>query len=145
MARVIASGSRNLALTRAVIADIRKAKMQEEIVIQSFSPVVCLVALVEAPMLRTEFLIGGKGDNPERWERLVNFAKLIGVAGINMNHEVIDLELLQTLHQEGKSVAAWTVDDPAVMSRLVDWGVDALITNKPDVALQLLRERNRHP
>jgi glycerophosphoryl diester phosphodiesterase len=31
-------------------------------------------------------------------------------------------------------VFAWTVDDPARMQLLIDAGVDAVCTNRPDVA-----------
>ena len=62
MMRLIeASGSRNLVLTRKVIAAIRARDMARQVVIQSFSPIVCAVALEEAPELCTE-LLGGDDD-----------------------------------------------------------------------------------
>jgi glycerophosphoryl diester phosphodiesterase len=47
------------------------------------------------------------------------------------------------MHGCGLSVNTWTVDDPARMSQLLDWGVDGLCTNKPDVALSLIAQRAR--
>ena len=37
-------------------------------------------------------------------------------------------------HRAGIPVKVWTVDDPADMRRLLDWGADALITDRPDLA-----------
>jgi glycerophosphoryl diester phosphodiesterase len=39
----------------------------------------------------------------------------------------------------GVAVRAWTVDDPAAMRRLLALGVDAIVTNAPDVALAAVR------
>lgn len=47
-------------------------------------------------------------------------------------------ELIQACHAKGVDVNTWTVDDPEHMSRLVDWGIDGLCTNLPDVALGVL-------
>jgi glycerophosphoryl diester phosphodiesterase len=36
-------------------------------------------------------------------------------------------------------VQVWTVDDPADMLRLLRWGVHALITDRPDLAAEVVR------
>ena len=41
----------------------------------------------------------------------------------------------------GLKVLAWTVNDPAEMARMIDYGVDGLITDRPDLARKLLEER----
>jgi glycerophosphoryl diester phosphodiesterase len=41
----------------------------------------------------------------------------------------------------GLVVVPWTVNDPAAMRRLIDWGVDGLITDRPDLAREVMRER----
>jgi hypothetical protein len=35
----------------------------------------------------------------------------------------------------------WTVDEPADIRRLLDWGVDAIISDRPDVAAEIVHAR----
>ena len=41
-------------------------------------------------------------------------------------------------HRHGVQVNTWTCDDPARMRELVEWGIDGICTNVPDVALSVL-------
>jgi len=50
-------------------------------------------------------------------------------------------ELAKEAQSLGLKVLAWTVNDPAAMTRLIDVGVDGLITDRPDLARKLLEER----
>lgn len=132
------NGSRNLALARQAIADIRAARMEPQVVIQSFSPVICLVARAEAPDIRTEYLGSYDAEKPEAWVRFIDWGMLIGVEGFNVSHKSINPERLAFFHNAGKSVAVWTVDSEDDMRRYIDWGVNAIITNRPDVLRQVL-------
>lgn len=133
--RIEASGSRNLTLTRNVIAAVRARKMEKEIVIQSFSPIVCAVALIEAPDLRTELLASSSDRDPLLWNRFLEWFRLLNPHGFNPNKRDVTETLIRDLHAQGKTIAVWTVNDPAEMLRLKNMGVDALISDKPDVAL----------
>jgi glycerophosphoryl diester phosphodiesterase len=143
MALIEASGSRNLDLTRKVIAEVRKRRMKKEIVIQSFSPVVCAVALAEAPELRTEFLSGVDKDDPDGWEGNLRWAFLLEVDGFNSTAKALDPGRLAMFHAAGMTVAAWTVDNTPEMRRLALWGIDAIITNRPDACLRTLEKAGR--
>ena len=46
--------------------------------------------------------------------------------------------LVAMSHDIGVRVVTWTVDEPVVMRRLLDVGVDAIITNRPDVLREVL-------
>jgi len=45
---------------------------------------------------------------------------------------------VRSAHRAGKPVYVWTVDDPARMIRMIGLGVDGLITNRPDVAREVV-------
>lgn len=52
---------------------------------------------------------------------------------------------IRSAHKLGRSVYAWTVNDPVAMSSLISRGVDGLITNRPGVARRVLEERAQMP
>jgi glycerophosphoryl diester phosphodiesterase len=137
--RIAASASRNLELTRKVIALVRERKMQKQIVIQSFSAIACAVALIEAPELRTELLASSSEKDPLQWNRFLEWARLLDAPGFNPAKDDVTESLVRDFHAKGKTLAVWTVNEPADMARLMRWGVDALITDKPDVAISEAR------
>ena len=47
----------------------------------------------------------------------------------NPSWELVDAEAVRAMHERGTAVSAWTVDDVQTMARLLDLGVDAVITN----------------
>jgi glycerophosphoryl diester phosphodiesterase len=51
--------------------------------------------------------------------------------------------LVSMSHDLGVRVVTWTVDEPVVMRRLLDAGVDAIITDHPDVLREVLLSRHQ--
>jgi glycerophosphoryl diester phosphodiesterase len=48
---------------------------------------------------------------------------------------VISPPFLRHVHREGHAVQVWVVNDAADIRRLLDWGVDGIISDRPDVAI----------
>jgi glycerophosphoryl diester phosphodiesterase len=48
---------------------------------------------------------------------------------------------IEIFHSHGLAVNSWTIDDPERMAELVEWGIDGICTNAPDVALEVLGRR----
>ena len=57
--------------------------------------------------------------------------------------EHVDLTAAQIAeaHALGLAVIAWTVNRPADMARLIGWGIDGIITDRPDLARQVMARR----
>lgn len=47
---------------------------------------------------------------------------------------------VERIHRDGQQVNVWTVDEPEDVRRLAALGVDAIITNRPDLVRSVLRE-----
>lgn len=52
---------------------------------------------------------------------------------------------IRELHAKGIQIHVWTVSEIADLNRLLDWGVDGLITDRPDRLAQVLHERVGRP
>ncbi len=62
-----------------------------------------------------------------------------GHRGIHPWHGFVARRTVLRVHAAGLALRPWTVDDPDRIRTLAAWGVDAVCTNVPDVAVALLR------
>jgi glycerophosphoryl diester phosphodiesterase len=62
----------------------------------------------------------------------------VGAVMFWQERTLVDAELAETLHLAGAQLIAWTVDEPAAMSRLARLGTDGLCTNRPDVGRRVV-------
>ncbi|MGH9312835.1 MAG: glycerophosphodiester phosphodiesterase [Vicinamibacterales bacterium] len=56
---------------------------------------------------------------------------------------VVTPEFVRMAHAAGVPVQVWTVDDEQDMRRLLSWGVDGLITDRPGLAARVVRDGSR--
>jgi glycerophosphoryl diester phosphodiesterase len=53
---------------------------------------------------------------------------------------IVTPRFVRHAHSAGLKVQVWTVDEEADMRRLLSWGVDGLISNRPDLAVRVKNE-----
>ena len=83
------------------------------------------------PTVPTGYLTSARWDQVEALARAVEH----GHGAFHPMDPVVNAELVRRAHDAGLRVLTWTVDDPDRMRWLVEeCGVDAFITNVPDVA-----------
>ena len=63
--------------------------------------------------------------------RVPSMIERVGAAALMLHHAVVSAASVERAHSVGAAVWAWTVDDPAELTRLDAAGVDAIITNDP--------------
>ena len=147
---------------RLVVDQIRNAGMLERTTLQSFDWRTLVEAKRLAPELATACLTteGGSGDTVKAdasgaspWHAGVSIAahggslmravKTSGCSVWSPFWRNVTAERLAEAKSLGLRVIPWTVNEPADMARLVDAGVDGLITDYPDRLREVLRTKGK--
>ena len=58
----------------------------------------------------------------------------------SMNIPIMTQRFIREAHAKNISVEPWTVNDPELMKQYIEWGVDGIITDRPDLMIQVLEE-----
>jgi glycerophosphoryl diester phosphodiesterase len=58
----------------------------------------------------------------------------------SMNIPIMTKRFIREAHAKNVKVEPWTVDDPVLMKQYVEWGVDGIITDRPDLMIGVLKE-----
>jgi glycerophosphoryl diester phosphodiesterase len=141
---------------RKLIAAIRAAKMEKRTVIQSFDWRTLAVVQKEAPEIPTVYLtaesgsaanLSRSGDSP--WTAGIRFrdhgsvprmVKAAGGAVWSPNFGDLTREAVKEARSLGLKVVPWTVNQDLDMRRLIDWGVDGMISDRPDLLRRVAGE-----
>ena len=103
-------------------------------VVSSFGLMALGAALEAEPGLTTGWLTPQWFHPPTALETLRN----LGHRAWHPEYEAVTDQLVAQAHEAGIEVTTWTVDDPDAIRQLSRAGVDAIITNVPDVARAVL-------
>lgn len=129
---------REAALVQAIVRDIRATDSAADVLIQSFSPIACAMARLEAPGVPVA-LLGGGCEEDVAWEAFVAVGRAMEVDSFSVDMRSLSEARIRALHDEGFGVAVYTINDDAVMAQLVAWGADRIITDRPDACLKVTR------
>lgn len=133
----IKSKSRETDGVEQVVADvIVRCEMQQRVIVSSFNP----LALKRFREIMPEVPIGFlyEPDMPVDTQAMMRQLDLPHEAR-HPQHMMIDAAYMQGAQAENYRVNTWTVNDPEQAVALRDLGVNAIITDKPDVIIQALR------
>lgn len=145
--------------TRAVVDEILRAGMAHRVQIMSFDWRTLQLVQQMAPAIPTVYLtaqqrwldnVGAAGPTASPWT--AGFAwsehrsvpRMIRAAGgryWSVYHGDVDAAAVKEAHALGLKVLVWTVNDEPTMHRVLDLGIDGLITDRPDIAHRVIRAR----
>jgi glycerophosphoryl diester phosphodiesterase len=119
-------------LAPAVIELLRREDFLDQVVITSLDYAALKQVESIEPRLRTGHIITASVGNVLRTE--ADF--------LSLNSAQASASLVRRAHRAGKEVHVWTVNTPEVMLRMLERGVDNIITDDPAMAARVLRERS---
>ena len=61
----------------------------------------------------------------------------------SLNIPIMTERFVREAHAKNIRVEPWTVNDPKLMRQYIEWGVDGIITDRPDVMIEVLEEIGR--
>ena len=144
---------------KALLETIAREGMSERVIIQSFDWRALKAAQELAPKIPTSYLsiqqsfqdniAAGKAEG-SAWTAGVqlrdhgSIPKMVKAAGgavWSPNYPELSAALVKEAQALGLKVIPWTVNNTEDMARLIDWGVDGLITDRPDFLREVMAEK----
>src|SRR5688500_10556851 len=110
---------------RALIAEVRKAGVEERTTIQSFDFRTLKVVEREAPEIATAYLTSGKNSDPAK----------VHEAGARLwspDFRDLDAAKVAQARKLGLRIVAWTVNEPEEIRRVLALKLDGIISDYPD-------------
>ena len=147
-ARVIVELKVNTAeLAAAVVDVVRRAGAVDRVCLGSFGLRVLRAARALEPAIATS-----AAREEVRWALYRSWvgwpSRRAAYAGFQVPElagatRVVSRRFVDAAHRAGHGVQVWTVDTEDAARRLLEWGVDALITDRPDLIVPMVREKNK--
>jgi glycerophosphoryl diester phosphodiesterase len=131
-------------LASAVVDEVRRAGASARVCLGSFS-----VAALRASRARAPDIATSAGRFEVRMALYRSWIHLspgrvpyraFQVPEMSGNTRVVSPRFVALAHKMRLPVQVWTVDEPDDIRRLLDWGVDGIISDRPDVAVRVVKE-----
>jgi glycerophosphoryl diester phosphodiesterase len=146
---------------RAVVAVIREAGLETRAIVQSFDWRTLAIVRSIAPEIRTSYLTAERNwlnnvqagrPDASPWLGgldIDDFGGSVPRAIASLHGDIwspyfrdVTAEEVKEAHALGLEVHVWTVNDAAQMTELAGMGVDGIITDYPNVAVEALRHKH---
>jgi glycerophosphoryl diester phosphodiesterase len=131
-------------LARRTVDDVRAADAVERVALGSFSWRALNAARALEPRIPT-----GASQEETRWALYRSWIgwplgspkyREFQVPEQSGSTTIVSPRFIAHAHRAGLPVKVWTVDAPDDIRRLLGWGADAIISDRPDVAVSIVRD-----
>lgn len=121
---------------RRVIREIDDLGIASRCIVQSFDPAILEVVNEERPDLTLAFLVENADGLKKNLKRL-SFQPAI----YSPYFELVDKKMLEALRERNIELVVWTVNEPKDIKRMIQLGVDGIISDYPDRVVKELEAR----
>ena len=123
-------------LPEAVVKLVQEFGLEKRVLLSSFNPVGLLKVRKLAPEIQLGLLVAAKEP---RWLH-VFFTIITPHEAVHPSMELANAEMIEGQHHHGRWVNVWTVNELEDIKRMVNLGVEGVITDVPDLAREVVRE-----
>ncbi|GAB4376554.1 MAG: glycerophosphodiester phosphodiesterase [Calditrichia bacterium] len=118
-----------------ILTILRDMGLEENIIISSFNPFVLKKMYAHNPRLHYGFIFRNRSS----------MMMLNGhpVSSLHARYAILSSKYLYALKHRAEKIYAWTVDDEFKMFDLIRRGIDGVITNKPEIFLNLKKAKTK--
>ena len=121
-------------IEKKVVGLVRKYNMSHRVIISSFNHYSLVEVAGIAPEIGTGVLYMEGLYEP--W----SYAIKLGACAVHPLFHTLVPEVVEGCRENGIAVNTFTVDRPELIKKMIVMGVDGIITNVPDIALDIVRE-----
>lgn len=119
----------------ALVQLIQQRALYDQVIVSSFNPITLIKMRWVDPKVKLGLLY--YADLPPHL-RQAWFTPILQPEALHPHHSLVDEELMVWAHNKGCAVNTWTVNDVTEAKRLAALGVDAIITDVPDIIRETL-------
>jgi glycerophosphoryl diester phosphodiesterase len=124
---------------RACVEALARAGRAGDSIVSSFHPAALAVSAATRPSQPRGALV----DDGPGWRTRLGLGLFTVPQAVHPQNTLVTAGRMSAWKRMGLDVAVWTVDDPDEAARCYDLGVDAVITNVPDVIRPVAERRRR--
>jgi glycerophosphoryl diester phosphodiesterase len=99
----------------------------EKLLFSSFSQTALTHCQALYPEVRRGFITERKPSN------MLDAVKPLGLYSLHIDHRILNEKLAKSIKEMGLILMIWTLNDPKKVDKFTAWGVDNIITDKPNV------------
>ena len=129
--------ARREAAVEAAHSEVERTAFRGAVLVIAFNPASIAASRAIAPEVPTGFLTTQIVDPREALEYAARSGHELVLPGTRAL-EPVGEEFVDEAHAAGLRVGTWTADEPGQVARLLGWGVDAVASNDPAMALGVL-------
>jgi glycerophosphoryl diester phosphodiesterase len=107
-----------------ILETLKRERFEDECVVTSFDHQIVDEIKALAPELQVGYIFGWREFSTEVFDGKVEL--------LSAHYSLVDTAFLERARAAGKKVHVWTVNDQWLMRRMIEMGVDGIITNYPD-------------